>query len=144
VDVHAHQHLAAHLLEDLVHARRLVAAGIGEHAQPRVLAGQALEDREGAVAAATVGDDDLEAIGRVVLRQGPAYAGLDEPLLVEARHADGDERELGRSHGDLMSHGLSGCGRRPTGLSARPYNDAATGIAKYLILLDLPGGTAAV
>jgi hypothetical protein len=71
--------------------RRLLA---GDDDEPRVLGGEARQDRAGGVGGAIVDDDHLEL--RIRLRQHPPHRPLDHPLLIPRRHDDRHEREPSR------------------------------------------------
>ena len=58
--------------------------------------GEAPEDLASGVDAHPVGDEDLDAIARPVLRLNRLDACLDVGLFVEARDGDGHERLHGR------------------------------------------------
>ena len=76
----------------LVQPRRRQAPGVVDELDARVVRRETAEDLARRVEAHPVGDEDLEAVARPVLRLDGAKEGLDVLLLVEARHRDRDER----------------------------------------------------
>jgi hypothetical protein len=91
VDVHAHDHVTAGVANHPVEAGGLQAVGVVDQADARVGCDQAVEDLAGAIGGPAVGDQDLDAVRRVVLRLHRGDAGLDVVLLVEGRHRDRDQ-----------------------------------------------------
>ena len=71
----------------------LALPGPGEQAHTRVLPGDRLDGRVGPVRRAVGGDDDLDALGRVVEREQVLQATCDHALLVVRGD---DDRDLGR------------------------------------------------
>src|SRR5262249_33085659 len=92
VHIHADDDVAARATDGVVHPGRLDPFRIVDEDHARVAFAEPGDDRPCPVAGATVGDEDLHALGGVVLSPHAGEAGLDVPFLVEAGHGDGYER----------------------------------------------------
>ena len=92
----ARDHVPTACPDGQVQPRRLHPAGVVDEAHPGVLAGNRRHDLPGAIRRATVGDDHLISIGRVVLLEDRLKARLDVALLVEDRQDDAHEDGIGR------------------------------------------------
>ncbi len=96
--VQPHNHVAARLGDDLVHRRGLNAARVVDPTQGWVALGEFVQQFTGAVVAAAVRHDHLEAVVWVVLLVDAANALLNVGLFVEAGDAYGDESFFVGSH----------------------------------------------
>ncbi len=100
VPVLAGDDLAAARTDRTIQPGRLHPARIVNKAHARIPLRDRTNDVPGAICRASVGDDHLVSIRRVVLREDGVEAGLDVTLLIEDRQDDTHE---GGVNGDLCA-----------------------------------------
>ena len=106
--VHADDDGADSRLDSTVQPGRGEAAGVVDHADAVIARGRAPDDAPCAIRAPPVGDENLDALTRVCLRQQRVEARADESLLVATGHDDRDHRPIGHAvrAGSHVGHGV--------------------------------------
>src|SRR5207253_5844032 len=92
VHVHPHDHVALRSLDQLAQAGGLQPLGVIDQLDPRIFGRQPRNDLARAIRGATICDQDLDQLARIVLRLHARDAGRDVALFIERGHRDRHSR----------------------------------------------------